>query len=245
TTALTGEAMPTIKVKIEAETPDLSFLNMLPGAAGGKTPSPKITITVDAGNSADVITGLNTQLTGIAKAWIPVVSINAGNSSTIISGLQNQLDTLAKAYIAVISINAGNSSSIISGIQNQLDNLVGSYSATVTVSVSGLGDLQSAYNLLSNFPGSVSRTVSVTNITNNITSNSTINQAMGGRVGSAGLLGRKHDYSAIVPRATGGTIQPGEYTLVGELGPELVRLPTGSYVHTARESARMFKRQLE
>lgn len=44
---------------------------------------------------------------------------------------------------------------------------------------------------------------------------------------------------SIFGRAHGGVVQPGELTLVGERGPELVRAPIGSRVHTAGETRRM------
>lgn len=40
-------------------------------------------------------------------------------------------------------------------------------------------------------------------------------------------------------RATGGTVKPGEITLLGERGPELVRLPAGSRVTPARQTREM------
>jgi len=45
-------------------------------------------------------------------------------------------------------------------------------------------------------------------------------------------------YDAITPFAAGGTTKQG-LSLVGEKGPELVRLPTGSRVHSNRESRKM------
>tara|TARA_R100000278_G_scaffold107042_2_gene83676 strand:- start:5996 stop:7804 length:1809 start_codon:yes stop_codon:yes gene_type:complete len=43
----------------------------------------------------------------------------------------------------------------------------------------------------------------------------------------------------IIPRATGGIVGSGETTLVGERGPELVKLPAGSRVHTNDASKKM------
>tara|TARA_R100001509_G_C4882837_1_gene220755 strand:+ start:855 stop:2276 length:1422 start_codon:yes stop_codon:yes gene_type:complete len=43
----------------------------------------------------------------------------------------------------------------------------------------------------------------------------------------------------IFGRANGGVVRSGELTLVGERGPELVRLPSGARVHTNSESKRM------
>lgn len=43
----------------------------------------------------------------------------------------------------------------------------------------------------------------------------------------------------IIPRATGGIVGSGETTLVGERGPELVKLPAGSRVHSNDASKKM------
>lgn len=43
----------------------------------------------------------------------------------------------------------------------------------------------------------------------------------------------------ITLRAGGGRTMPGELTLLGELGPELVKLPTGSHVYTANQTRQM------
>lgn len=38
------------------------------------------------------------------------------------------------------------------------------------------------------------------------------------------------------PRATGGTVRPGEFTIVGERGPELMRLPSGTEITSNRQA---------
>ena len=46
-------------------------------------------------------------------------------------------------------------------------------------------------------------------------------------------------WGGVFGRANGGVVRSGELTLVGERGPELVRLPSGARVHTNSESRRM------
>lgn len=41
------------------------------------------------------------------------------------------------------------------------------------------------------------------------------------------------------PRATGGTVRPGEFTLIGERGPELMRLPSGTEITSNRQARAM------
>ena len=62
-------------------------------------------------------------------------------------------------------------------------------------------------------------------------------RAMGQQLNYAGRAGMSGP--RVAARAGGGTVQANETTLVGEYGPELVRLPTGSQVFTAKETAAM------
>jgi phage-related minor tail protein len=87
-------------------------------------------------------------------------------------------------------------------------------------------------------------TITTDRVTNNISRNVGPTAARGGRIGSAAMANQQGSWAGITARAIGGTIQAGEYTLVGELGPELVKLPTGSFVNTAQQTERMFGRSM-
>ncbi len=53
---------------------------------------------------------------------------------------------------------------------------------------------------------------------------------------AARLMERDFKLERFRPRATGGTVRPGELTLIGERGPELLRLPAGAEVTSNRQA---------
>lgn len=248
-TNLMSNDFGSIKIPVELDAVDSSGLSALL-----TNTSFHVTLTTEGFSEAAIAAG---NVLGILKqvAVIWTATIAQVGDIDVVVAMANVLNTgraMAKTYTATIAqTGADGVISKMNDVKNAAEDMAGTYTATVNIVVTGLATLITAINAINNMPTSKSSTITLT--TNNVVNNTVntfrggsavSNTATGGMIGSAAMLGRQHDPSAIVPRARGGMVGAGEYTLVGELGPELVQLPVGSWVNTARQTSRMFRNQL-
>ena len=207
-----------------------------------------VTVTTEGISEASMAAGnLIVTFGALAKTWTATIAqTGAAETGAYVQSVIDVATAMAVTWTATIAQSGALGVLLAVGsVKLALESIVKTYTATVTVQVNR-GELNMLLNSLANLPTSKTITLTTVNETVNVTrggGTATPNGLTGGMIGSAAMLGRAHDPSAIVPRAAGGMIGAGEYTLVGELGPELVKLPTGSWVHTARQTSRMFRNQ--
>lgn len=220
---------------------------------------PEVVVTISQTGGAEVgalISALIALSQVLAVTWTATIAESgASGVKSSIEGVTSAARTMAKTWTATITqTGAAVVKGTITSLIDKLRQMAKTWTATVSLNNNIGGALDGIISDLRTIDG---YTATATVTTNRVTAFSTRGVpgvATGGRVGSAGMKGKRSlDYvpetgdmrglyaSQLTPRATGGITRPGEMTLVGELGPELVTLPTGSYVHTARQTNNMMQ----
>jgi len=186
---------------------------------------------------------------GYAVTWTGTFNTSGDVTAAVTIG---NLISLGKGYAKTWTahVNVSGSGGAGEAIR-YLIGLLDSYDGSRTVSLNVIDNTAGVFgSVLGKLAAFQSKSITLTTYANTIAS-TVRTSATGGRIGSAGSAGRfggnigasgyVGQYSGIVGRATGGRSGLGELTLVGEQGPELVGLPTSSYVMTARQTERMFR----
>lgn len=172
---------------------------------------------------ATVIAGVAQKISAFAGAVAPVMSSIAG----AVGSAAGKIRALGSAWKKIKSGTKSLLTKVSEGAKGILDNikraweLIKSAVKNLTVSVLGgaagiLGGIKSAWD---NIKNGAKKTLSV------VTRHSSTG-------GGSSQGGKANDY-----HATGTKSAEGGWTMVGERGPELVNLPKGASVHTARETA--------
>ena len=246
------------KVNVPATTPAMNATaNVTKIVMPASTPALEVTATISQVGGdvvGQLISGLIALAGVFAVTWTATLAQSGGGGvGQTISGLIALGDQFAKTYTATLAQSGGGGvSQTISGLIALLDEYAGTYTATLSVSDGASGTLNNVLSLLESVDGFNATSTVTTNV---VTRTQTVNlgtvaagalAARGGRIGSAAMDRRKTDdiwsYPGLTARALGGRVRPYEYTLVGENGPEIVKLPEGAYVHHATETANMLRR---
>lgn len=219
---------------------------------------PPITIPIaETGGAAvgQLISGLIALAGQLAVTWTATIAQAGGAGvGSLISGLIQLGGVYATTYTATLAQSGGAGvGSLISGLIKLLGVYEDTYTATLSINDGASSTLRSVLSMLQSVDG---YTATATITTNQVTTTRTVNlgtsgvtAARGGRIGSAGMESRRTtdiwNYPGLVARATGGMVNPWEYTLVGERGPEIVKLPEGAFVHTATQTANMLRQSAQ
>lgn len=208
----------------------------------------KLTFTVEAYEDTTLkLDTIKTKTEKINATHTATLAVSGYDSVLVNLGtINSSLTSIAKTHTATLSV-AGWAAALVALtiVRTAISAVAKTHTVTISANDRASSAIWGIFLALAMLP--TQKTITITTQMNTIR-----NDAAGGRIGSAGGAGRKSayfnqsgnfvgQYSGIIGRAAGGRTLPGELTLVGEQGPELVGLSTGSYVMTAHQTEKLFR----
>lgn len=194
----------------------------LPAQAGQDI---KVTITLDKAQfDTDLSAAIINMQTFDAAVYSPQLTADNTLFVTVMTNINTALDYY-ESHVNTAKINADNSQAalVINATQTALDNIAKTYTATIAIDDQASGVIDAVSQGLTNLDGRRATTTIVNNTVNNTTNNTT-------------------NTSSTTARAGGGIVRPFEaLTLVGEEGPEIAALPSGTNVKSTASTMQMLR----
>lgn len=166
----------------------------------------------------------------IAANWSKVKTLVVGYINTIISSVKNVIKWIRNIVGKTIKLNQSGAEAVVRWIKNIIDLVRRFTGKTIKIGVSGITNaIRSVQNLINKITHLVGKTVSIS-----------VDALKG--AGSSLLKALGFAHGGVVGAAASGGLRTGN-VLVGEHGPEIVKLPAGSHVRSNPDSQRWASQQ--